>query len=123
MAALDAIPGFELAGAVVRRPLNRGGQRVPVGTTLSAEDFLSISYPVRRIFANNGHVTPFYRRPGEPDYVPPPPPAPVSGDDAAPVHHIIHRGGGRYDVVRGALLNDAPLSREAAEALAKQGDQ
>ena len=118
---MDAIPGFELAGAVVRRPFSKGGERVPIGTVLSAEDFLAIGYPVRRIFVANSQLTPFYRRPGDPAYMPPPPRDIEAAPEAA--HHIIHRGGGRFDVVKGIILNDAPLTREAAEAIAKQGDQ
>jgi hypothetical protein len=123
--AREHIPGFELAGAVVRRPFNRAGARVPVGAVLSAEDYMAINYPVRRVFANSGQITPFYRRPGDADYTPSEPPAArIAVAPAAPgVRHIIHRGGGRYDVVSGSILNDQPLSRETAEALAKQKDQ
>jgi hypothetical protein len=121
--ARDAIPGFELAGAIVRRPFNRGGERVAVGTVLSADEFMSIGFAVRRIFVADSHITPFYRRPGESDYVPPPAPVAKTAAGPKPKHHLIHRGGGRYDVLRGVVLNDEPLTRDAAEAIAKQGDQ
>lgn len=101
----DTIPGYHLAGAVVRRPFNRGGERIYTGAVLTRDAFLSIGHAVRRIFVREGRVTPFYI----PDTAAPPPPG---------TRHVIHRGGGRYDVVHGVLLNTYPLSREEAETLA-----
>ena len=102
--AREGIPGFELAGAIVRRPFNAGGARVLSGAILSPEAFWSIGYAVRRLFVREERITPFYQRAGA-----------AAG---AVERHTIHRGGGRYDVVEGVLLNDEPLSREAAESLA-----
>jgi hypothetical protein len=102
---MDTIPGYHLAGAVVRRPYSQGGDRIYAGAVLSRDAFLAIGHAVRRLFVREGRVTPFYI----PDAAAPPP---------AGECHLIHRGAGRYDVVRGVLLNIYPLSREEAETLA-----
>lgn len=107
---MDAIPGYQLAGAVVRRPFNQGGSRIYGGAVLSKDAFLAIGYAVRRIFVREERLTPFY----VPDSAAPPPPG---------TRHVIHRGGGRYDVVHGIQLNELPLSREEAEALASETSQ
>jgi hypothetical protein len=101
-----AIPGFAIAGAVVRKPYGQGAQRVYAGTVLTLEAFARIGHVVKRIWVRDGTVTPFYV------------PAHVSPDGAS--GHLIHRGGGRYDVIHGVQMNAEPLSREEAEALAQQ---
>jgi hypothetical protein len=105
---IDAIPGYHLAGAVVRRSYSQGGERVSSGAVLTRDAFLSIGHAVRRLFVREGRVTPFY----VPAEAAPPPPG---------ERHVIHRGGGRYDVVHGVLLTELPVTREGAEALAAQG--
>jgi hypothetical protein len=106
-ATFDEIPGFALGGAVVRRAYTANGERIYAGKVLSVEAFMSIGYAVRRLFVREQRITPFY----QPTATLPPPPG---------TNHVIHRGGGRYDVVRGSVLNTDFLSREEAEALAGQ---
>jgi hypothetical protein len=101
----NAIPGFALAGAVVRRGFSQRGEKVPGGAVLSAEAFMAIGYAVRRIFVREGRVTPFF----VPEAAAPLPPGQP---------HLIHRGGGRYDVIHGVQLNADVLTKEEAEALA-----
>ena len=103
--ARDSIPGFTLAGAVVRRAFSMRGSRVMGGTVLSADAFMAIGYAVRRIFVRDGQITPIYA----PESALPPPQGQA---------HIIHRGGGRYDVIVGTALNDEPLSKDEAESIA-----
>lgn len=98
----DAIPGYTLGGAVVRRAYNAAGQRIAAGSVLSADAFMAIGYAVRRLFVREGQITPFY----------------LPRHAGPGTCHIIHRGGGRYDVVRGVMLNDEALTREDAETLA-----
>lgn len=101
------IEGFALAGAVVRRAYNSGGKAVPSGTVLGPDQFLSIGYAIRRLFVRENRLTPIY----------------VPADKAPlPIGtaHVLHRGGGRYDVIWGTQLNAEVLSKDEAEALAAQ---
>jgi D-lyxose ketol-isomerase len=98
----DSIPGYTIAGAIVRKPYGQGAQRVLAGTVLSTAAYAAIKYTIKRLWLRDGQITPFY--------VP---------RHASNERHVIHRGGGRYDVVHGTVLNAEPLSREAAEALAQ----
>lgn len=45
---------------------------------------------------------------------------PPSGDAPATAgeRHIVHNGGGRFDVIAGRRLNDKPLTKDEAEELA-----
>jgi hypothetical protein len=99
----DIIPGYDIAGAVVRKPFGSGTQRVYPGTMLSRAAYAAIGHAVKRIWLREGQIVPFY--------VP---------KNTIGQRHVIHRGGGRYDVVHGTVLNAEPLSREDAETLAQQ---
>lgn len=99
----ETIDGYTLAGAVVRRPYNTSGARVPRGTVLSIEALSRLSHAIRRIWLRDGNITPIYV------------PKHIATGGAS--YHLLHRGAGRYDVVLGTMLNTEPLTREAAEAL------
>lgn len=102
-----AIPGYQLAGAVVSRAYSAGGEKVATGSVLSAEAFGKIGHAVRRIFLREAVLTPFYVA-----TTPAAPPVAATGS-----RFVIHRGNGRYDVVAGTLLNTDPLTRAEADAL------
>lgn len=102
------IPGYELAGAVVRRAYTSNGERVLKGHVLTQNALAALSYAIRRLWLRDGSLTPFYV---PTDKVP----RPLGG------RHVIHRGGGRYDVVQGVVLNTM-LTKDEADALAARTD-
>lgn len=98
----------EIGGGVVRRRFNmtfpgRDGvvSMVP-GTPLTAEQILAMPIGNRRGLVRMGHIDVFPRMAAPPDAE----------------RHIVHNGGGRYDVIAGVKLNAAALTREEAEELA-----
>ncbi len=93
----------EIGGAFVRRSFTVGGERLAVNTRLSAEQVNA--WPNRRALISRGYLAVF-----------PPDNAAARGD-----RHIVHNGGGRFDVIVGHKLNDSPLTREQAEELAASG--
>jgi hypothetical protein len=58
--------GFALAGAIVRRPLTSGVDKLPIGHVMAAERFLAIGIAHRRALLRNEMLVPFYTRTGEP---------------------------------------------------------
>lgn len=95
----------QIGGGIVRRIWNMGP---PVGTILSPEQIVKIPIGNRRSLIRNGKLDIF-------------PPAPARAMPDAE-RHIVHNGGGRYDVIVGVKLNSAALTREEAEDLATRPD-
>ena len=93
----------EIGGGLVRRPFRVDGEMLPINTRLTPEQIEA--WPNRRALINNGSIAVF-----------PPDPAAANG-----ARHIVHNGGGRFDVIAGHKLNDSPLTREQAEELAAAG--
>ena len=92
----------KIGGGVVARPFDMGGVRLKTGTQLTAEQIMGIRRTNRRVLIENGHLRVW------------PAHAPAEGM----VRHVIGRGAGKFDVIEGVKLNDAPLSKEEALALA-----
>lgn len=91
----------EFGGGFVRLAFTANGERVRSGAHLSADAIKALKNHRRLI--ETGHIAVY------------PPPA----DHLEGQRHIVHRGGGAYDVIAGARLNAEPLTKEAAEALAR----
>lgn len=101
------LPPDSLGGARVFRPCNVGGIQRKSGEVLSAEDVASLSKPALRALMDQRFIVAW---PKAPDAASPDPDAELL------VYNRI--GTSTYDVVRGTLLNDKPLSKADAEALA-----
>jgi hypothetical protein len=87
----------------VRRRFNAAGRDVLPGTTLSIEEVKAFPNRNLRALVDANFLDLF----------------PIADNDILTgAMHVIHRGSGRYDVIRGHVLNAEPLTREAAEAMA-----
>jgi hypothetical protein len=110
-ARIWSLPDADIGGAFVRRGFTRftkdsspGGQYLKAGTKLSADEVRSIPMVNRRALSVSGAL----------DIYPVAPGVPAADFD----RYVIHRGGGHYDVIAGRKLNDEPLTKADAEALA-----
>lgn len=92
-----------IGGALVRRRFNMGGRDVRPGETLSRDQIMSMPGPNRSALIDSGFLDVF--------------PEATSGIATMPCH-VVHRGMGKYDVIWGRVLNEQPLSKEDADALA-----
>ncbi len=92
----------QIGGGVVRRAFRMGERYLLAGTKLTADEVMSINRPNRAAMIDNGMLAVW----------------PPSGD-ARGKRYAIHTGGGGYDVIEGRKLNDKPLTREEAKALAE----
>lgn len=96
----------DIGGARVARRVSRGAQALLAGQMLSAGEVCAIPIANRRALIRSGAIEVYPR-------------GPVT---SAGEHHIVHRGGGQYDVIDGVKLNDVPLSKDEAEELATRPD-
>jgi hypothetical protein len=90
----------EFGGGFVRVSFTVNEERLKVGTPLSADAIRSFGNYPRLI--ETGHIAVY-----------PPSPSGVGGE-----RHVLHKGRGEFDVIEGRKLNDAPLSKDEAYALA-----
>lgn len=104
-----------LGGAYVRRAFNKGDVRLQPGATLTTEQLMSIPKTNRRALIEQGFLETW---PAIPDTVAKAPVTtqPQEGGE----RHVVSRGN-KFDVIEGVKLNDKPLSREDAAALAAAG--
>lgn len=107
-ARIWSLPDADIGGAFVRRGFTRftadGGAWLKAGTKLTADEVRSIPMVNRRALSVSGAL----------DIYPVGPVAQVEDFD----RYVIHRGGGHYDVIAGRKLNDEPMTKADAEALA-----
>ncbi len=97
----------EIGGGVVRRRFSMNGESVAPGTRLTAAQILAMPLNNRRALVRNRNIDVF---------------PPSGAASAAGTRHIVHNGGGRFDVIVGVKINDRILSREEAEELAARTD-
>lgn len=106
----------DIGGAVVKRMF--AGRKA--GDVLSRAEVLAIPGSNRAALINLGKIVMF-------------PQAVVAGDTAAILaehapeieympRHVVSRGFGKYDVIQGVILNNAPLTKDAAKALAGEAE-
>ncbi len=100
----------DIGGAVVRRPFTFRGDTLKIGTYLTEEEILSIPIANRNALRNNRYIQIF-------------PKAPNSNNNGPSSVFVVHRGGGAYDVIEGTKINDEPLSKVDAEALASPSQE
>lgn len=98
---MTMIADADVGGARVQRYFNhaRVGKEFHRGNSLTAAEVLAILPTNRRALAEQGYIEIW--------------PKAVDAE-----RHVVHNGGGRYDVIAGTKLNGAPLTRDEAEDLA-----
>ena len=96
--------GNQIGGGFVTRPFFKGSEYLPNGTPLTADEIKSFSNHKRLIASNFIKVYP-----------------PHDTASASEQRHVVHCGGGNFDVIAGRKLNDKPLMKDEAHALAKAG--
>lgn len=98
-----------IGGAIVRRPFSREGAMMGPGARLTREECLAIPIRNLRALIASGALEVWS----------------VEADvSQAPMErHVVSIGFGRYDVIEGRQLNDKPMSKEEAEALACAAQQ
>jgi len=94
----------DIGGARVRRLFRRGEETLRAGTMLSASEVIKFAPANRRALVEAGFIEVYPRGPVE----------------SVGERHIVHMGGGKYDVIKGVKLNDSPLTKDEAEDLATQ---
>ena len=95
----------QIGGAIVRRRIDRGTlPPLNAGDRLTREEVLAMATANRRALVSSERLWLAPRT----DV--------AAGSDA--VRHIVHNGGGRYDVIAGVKLNDRILTKDEAEELA-----
>ena len=97
------LPWNEIGGGFVTRGFTRNGERLRVGTELDADAIKSLGNAKALVRAGFLKIYPPKGADAEPEGV---------------TRHIVHNGGGRYDVIAGVRLNSAPMTKDAAEELA-----
>ncbi len=104
---LSAAARNDIGGAVVRRPFSFHGKVILAGTLLSEADIRSIPVSNRNALRDNSYIQLYPKAPDN-AYKP-------AGKTSV---FVVHRGGGAYDVIEGVKINEEPLSKSDAEALA-----
>jgi hypothetical protein len=94
-----------IAGGRVTRTFRMNGKQLFAGHMLTREELLRMPAQNRNAMVENGYMTVW-------------PKEAVASEPAASERHVSHSGFGKYDVIEGRKLNDAPLTREEAHALA-----
>lgn len=100
------IPADQIGGAVVRRTFSSRGKRLISGTRLSAAEVLAFPQANRNALSDKHYIDLFPK--GGVD----------SSVSASGERFVISAGFGRFYVIEGKKLNDDPLDREQAYALA-----
>jgi hypothetical protein len=90
-----------IGGAHVRRTFTRGDKRLYAGDTLTRDEVLDIRPANRRALVDSNFIEIW--------------PLPADGE-----RYAFHTGGGDWSVVEGRKINESPLSKEEALALAAE---
>ena len=99
----------DIGGARIRMGFSRGNVRMKAGEHLTADEVRSIPLANRRALASAGFIEVYPARTEVVHRYADPKP----GD-----RFIVQVGKGQFNVIEGRRLNDEPLTREQAEALA-----
>lgn len=110
----------EIGGGVVRRTFKMGDRNVLSGEKIDAATLAKMPAANRNALIESGRISVWPKNgdvtPGAPQRAVAPP---VEGSQ----RFVINKGFGKFSVVEGRLLNDAPLDKAGAEALAAEGQQ
>lgn len=96
----------DLGGGRVRHVFTMGGKSLKAGVELTRDEVLSIREANRNALMDAGYLEVW--------------PAPKAVVADMP-RHIVHRGGGAYDIIAGVKLNSEPLTKDEAEELVAVG--
>jgi len=94
----------DIGGASVRKVFSMRQEMVMPGTDLSRETLLAMTVNNRQSLIDNGYIVIY-------------PPHPIQGNGEV---FVYSRGFGKFDVLEGHKVNEEPLTKEEAEALAAQ---
>lgn len=101
----------EIGGAVVDHGMHVGARFLVRGTRLSGDEVRRMfRSPNLKAMIDAGYLKVWPRGDSKP--------ADVEAVPGVGVH-VVYRGFGRYDVIRGTVVNDGALDKEGAHALAK----
>ncbi|HVM96147.1 MAG TPA: hypothetical protein VMT89_07145 [Candidatus Acidoferrales bacterium] len=95
----------EIGGAIVRRTFRSGGRQLFTGARLTAQEVLSFPKANRNALAEKRYI----------DLIPK---ADQTSVAAKGERFVINAGFGKFYVIEGKKLNDEPIDREQAYALA-----
>jgi hypothetical protein len=96
----------QIGGAIVRRTFSSGGTRLTSGTKLSAEQVLAFATANRNALVDKRFIDLFPKSGG------------IDSVSESAERFVVSAGFGRFHVIEGRKLNDEPLDREQAYALA-----
>ena len=100
-------PDSDIGGAIVRRRFTFGQRAMLAGDKLTREQVLSMPRANRNSMIENRFLQVVLR---------------MDAGSAEPgERYAVHMGRGKYDVIEGRKLNDAPLTAAEAKKLAAQG--
>ena len=110
---MRAIHISQIEGAIVTFPFYAAGKYVKNGEWLDHETLARMPISNRNSLQDKGYIYP----------VPKAAVAAMSARAVPPVpeateRHVVSRGFGRFDVIEGRVVNDKPLGKEAAHAMA-----
>ncbi len=106
-----------IGGGRVMRTFRLGDRQVMSGETLDADTLARMNTVNRNSLIDNGYIT-VWPKSGD---AAPPAAAPAATAAEGAQRFVINKGFGKFAVVEGRLLNDEPLDRKGAEALAAEG--
>jgi hypothetical protein len=106
------LPADQIGGAHVVRAFNAGGERIRTGTVLTGDYIRNIPTANRNCLIDKHYIAVW---PKSGDAVSPPV---SSGTGQRPERHVVTLGFGHFAVIEGSVVNDKPLTREEAYALA-----
>lgn len=110
------IPMETVSCGKVLRGFNSDGGRVKAGTILTHEQLSKMPRQNRDVMVEKNWIILIPKDPmnsAKPSQVSPPAVA-----DGQPQRHLVSLGFGRFDVIEGVKLNEKPLRKKEAEALA-----
>lgn len=107
----------EIGGGIVRRTFKLGDRNVMSGERLDVETLAHMPAANRNALIESGKISVWPKDGGVIAAARVTAPAPAEGAR----RFIINKGFGNFAVVEGHQLNDAPLDKAAAEALAAEG--
>ncbi len=108
----------DIGGGIVRRTFKLGDRNVMSGEKLDVATLAKMPAANRNALIESGKISVWPKNgdvtTGAPQRAAAPP---VEGSQ----RFVINKGFGKFSVVEGVLLNDAPLDKAGAEALAAEG--
>ena len=94
-----------IGGGIVRRTFKSGEHRLTSGTKLTAEEIKRMPVANRQALIDKKYIDVYPKAPG-------------GGDGVKAERHVVSAGFGKFHVIEGRKLNDVPLSKDQAQALA-----